>query len=266
MTSIDIFRFDTYSGQNYSNEDVVREFTAKFGSNFQFNIIAVNDNLIPIGEPVRPWALWNGLTDKLAGVLSQSSDSIRILTGKCPMSMMSRIGEKVNRSQIIANEFRGNWDFYFASEAQIDKSSEHPLTLSEKMVTPGRQPLNVFFCSLNNYTLKDSDLDDIVSQVSGRCGQDLILGSVYTLNSPAGQFDLAPTTDFKKATNFADICRQIRDAYQKIVDHHGIGTKTVLISSGPQPISYMMGSLRKINVHGEALFFEKVGPKYQLTN
>jgi len=66
-------------------------------------------------------------------------------------------------------------------------------------------------------------------------------------------------------SNIGSIKRDIVDAYQMIFDNHkdelnGI----VIVTTGPQPVAYLLGMLYKSNLYGGMISFEKVKADYQL--
>ena len=261
-----------------------------------------NELKVDFASQERPWSEWVNEIRRFSAELNEllSREFVQvILTGKTPLSMFSYFGYLISHSNdlLIANQFNNinnnnnnnninnheNWQFFDLNA----KSSSNILNFDDKMrvlnLEKVKQHSNnennvqyhpkknfaLLFVTLNStYSLSSENLEEISQKAIGHHGFDGKFDEYFKL-SPIDDSSrplVLPSTNFENSEEISilgDIREDIRKAYEKIRYENKLDS-LMLISTGPQPLAYLLGMLFKPNLYGDFILFEKVANEFHL--
>ena len=286
---VQLIRIDFYSGQSYSSDVVFDCYFSSLNKKIEERGVYETSNSLQVqfASSDRPWDKWSEEIKKIAelinGYLSRNDVEV-ILSGKSPLSMFLYLGLLVNRSLLIANEFNGKWSIFDTNSPHNNNKQENYLQLEHfhfnnnnnnndnsnndsKVVKIGNKKFAVLFVTLNSlYKLSEENINEITQKIAER--KEIELNNNNNINNNnnnnVNYYRLSPVDQNAKplslpsvtenSTVIGDYREEIRKAYENILtDNYQNIDGMIVIGTGPQPISYMLGMLYKANLFGELL-------------
>ena len=272
--TLKLFRMDMFSGMKYEDENVVKCFCNALGRLEQDEVVEVyNPNpepSVPNGAYDMPWADWQKIVHDLSKALNRHLGKVDVvLSGKAPLSMFLYLGYLLsNQNLYIANQFE-TWQL-FNMQNQLDCSLARGMLQVEDLFESPFEDRNskygIVFISLNiSHKLNEVQRQDISAAIT-RLGHGHVCDdSGFYQIKPTQTLVLLPmgmeNAEGDSSITIDQLKANIRVCFEQIQGKH---KGLVIVTTGPQPLAYMVGMLYKPSLYGNIILCERDRNGYQV--
>jgi hypothetical protein len=280
-----LFRMDMYSGQPYSNETVATAYNSATQQDLRLEDEVLEKHKtdselrVEISSPYRKWIEWNKevrlVAAKMAGSIEEGGNDL-ILSGKAPLSMFLHLGARLGSSSLlIANEVtRGNWQVFDIDKSQNRLEEMEVEAAAEELFNIEQGPLShapvdgevskyvLVFLTLNGaYSFSLEDVSHMENILKNARGSQCSIIDHFRLGpkNPATSLRLISGNAVADASSCSleVVSKSLEKLWSKISTQYARQLAGIIaMSSGPQPVSYIMGTGHKPNLFGELVLME----------